>query len=633
MKKFLKLSVLALLILAIAVVTVVGVSADTVSAPAKYDAAGEGIVSSYYGIDRTKGYITGIAPGTSVERLRNVCLPGNISASQETLATGTTVTATYTVEVQPEVTTDPTDTTADTTVPPEPVLETRTCSLTAVVTGDLNGDGGVTITDMLMIKSAVLGEQLSDMAAVAADINYDGSVTITDFLKVKANLLGLGGIAAGRAAGSSAGDPIILMTPGSSANWNSGVTAAAFSSSDGSVATVDAAGTVTSLSGEGSAFVYALDENGNVLARAMVTVLNEKLTVSLDASSHRLSTGQTVTLTPAFNHPVSPVVTWTSSDPAIVTVDGNGTVTAQGFGTATVTASLDNGSAAQTTVTVAPPITGMKFGKTLYKVKPSGSRTLDIAVTPADTGEEIVWTSSNTSVATVGSDGTVTGVSKGTVTITATGKYSGVSASCSVKVCDLKQVAITFDDGPSGYSTALLNFLKENNIQATFFIVGNRISSYPNTVKRIVNEGHEIGYHSFDHTLQSYLSSEQITSDFKKSNQMLKSLTGVEFTVWRAPGGDYSTRIMNCIPLPHIGWSVDTRDWETLNTDSVYSSILRNSKDGSIILLHDLYNSSVNGAIKAMKEMIAGDYEFLTVTELLSRNGTAPQKSTHYYRG
>ena len=95
------------------------------------------------------------------------------------------------------------------------------------------------------------------------------------------------------------------------------------------------------------------------------------------------------------------------------------------------------------------------------------------------------------------------------------------------------------------------------------------------------------------------------------------------------PGGDYNDRILKCIPLPHIGWSVDTRDWETQSSESNYQSI-RKARDGDIILLHDLYSPSVNGAIRAMKEMIAGDYEFLTVTELLSRNGTAPQKHTNY---
>ena len=105
------------------------------------------------------------------------------------------------------------------------------------------------------------------------------------------------------------------------------------------------------------------------------------------------------------------------------------------------------------------------------------------------------------------------------------------------------------------------------------------------------------------------------------------------FTVWRTPGGGYNDRVLQALPLPHIMWSVDTLDWKNRNAASVRYSILNNAKDGSIILMHDLYGTTVDGAISAMKEMQAGDYEFVTVTELLSRNGTPPKASTTYFRG
>ena len=418
------------------------------------------------------------------------------------------------------------------------------------------------------------------------------------------------------------------MTPDSSESW-SAPGAVTYATDDNTVAMIDETGCITTGTQEGSTFVYALDEQGSVLSRSIVTVVSEKLTVSLGAASHRLINGQKLTLSARFNHPVIVPIHWSSSDSSVATVDDSGNVTAKGLGTATIVAALPNGSTAQATVTVVPPITSITFDKALYKVKPGASRTLGILLAPADTGEELIWSSSNTSIATVNADGTVTGVSKGTATITAKGKYSGLSASCTVKICDVKQVAITFDDGPSNHTATLLDFLSEYDIKATFFMVGNRLQSYSNTLKQMVEDGHEIGYHSYAHVLQSQLSSEQITSDFNNSSKILKELSGAEFTVWRSPGGDYNDRILKCIPLPHIGWSVDTRDWETQSSESNYQSI-RKARDGDIILLHDLYSPSVNGAIRAMKEMIAGDYEFLTVTELLSRNGTAPQKHTNY---
>lgn len=666
MRKFLKLPFYILLVLALALGPVLGITVQGAELPARYDGFSEGIVSSYYHIDREKGFIVGIAPGTTARQLLNVCLPGNCTVSQDRLATGATLTATCTAptppETLPEDTTAPADEeTTAATLPPEestppaaeateppaestespsettvpettpsapPESETKTYTLTVIVTGDLNGDGNVTITDMLMIKSAILGEQLSDTAAAAADINYDGKITITDFLKVKSCLLGLEEVTSGRPAGTAPADPLILMTPDSSESW-SAPGAVTYATDDNTVAMIDEKCCITTGTQEGSTFVYALDEQGSVLSRSIVTVVSEKLTVSLGAASHRLINGQKLTLSARFNHPVIVPIHWSSSDPSVATVDDSGNVTAKGLGTATIIAALPNGSTAQATVTVVPPITSITFDKALYKVKPGASRTLGILLAPADTGEELIWSSSNTSIATVNADGTVTGVSKGTATITAKGKYSGLSASCTVKICDVKQVAITFDDGPSNHTATLLDFLSEYDIKATFFMVGNRLQSYSNTLKQMVEDGHEIGYHSYAHVLQSQLSSEQITSDFNNSSKILKELSGAEFTVWRSPGGDYNDRILKCIPLPHIGWSVDTRDWETQSSESNYQSI-RKARDGDIILLHDLYSPSVNGAIRAMKEMIAGDYEFLTVTELLSRNGTAPQKHTNY---
>lgn len=666
MRKFLKLPFYILLVLALALGPVLGITVQGAELPARYDGFSEGIVSSYYHIDREKGFIVGIAPGTTARQLLNVCLPGNCIVSQDRLATGVTLTATCTAptppETLPEDTTAPADEeTTAATLPPEesippaaeateppvestespsettvpetppsapPESETKTYTLTVIVTGDLNGDGNVTITDMLMIKSAILGEQLSDTAAAAADINYDGKITITDFLKVKSCLLGLEEVTSGRPAGTAPADPLILMTPDSSESW-SVPGAVTYATDDNTVAMIDEKGCITTGTQEGSTFVYALVEQGSVLSRSIVTVVSEKLTVSLGAASHRLINGQKLTLSARFNHPVIVPIHWSSSDSSVATVDDSGNVTAKGLGTATIVAALPNGSTAQATVTVVPPITSITFDKALYKVKPGASRTLGILLAPADTGEELIWSSSNTSIATVNADGTVTGVSKGTATITAKGKYSGLSASCTVKICDVKQVAITFDDGPSNHTATLLDFLSEYDIKATFFMVGNRLQSYSNTLKQMVEDGHEIGYHSYAHVLQSQLSSEQITSDFNNSSKILKELSGAEFTVWRSPGGDYNDRILKCIPLPHIGWSVDTRDWETQSSESNYQSI-RKARDGDIILLHDLYSPSVNGAIRAMKEMIAGDYEFLTVTELLSRNGTAPQKHTNY---
>lgn len=601
MKKFLKNSAFLILILVTALLFSLGVSAQN---PRRYEPA-DGIQSAYYTVDAEKGWITGIAPGTSSQKLLSACIPAGAVASSEKVATGTTVSATY-------------------ETPDGPI----TATLTAIITGDLNGDAAISITDMLKVKSSILGEKLSETAAAAGDINGDGKVTITDFLRVKSHLLGLEKIGVAPKTNSE----LILMLPNSTYPAFAGQEAAGYQSQNPEIAAVAADGTVTAAAEEGSAYVYALDAEGAVIDRKFVTVLNDPVQISLGKETCLIAMGQTMTLKPTFNHPVSPAVTWVSSDENIVTVE-NGVLTAKTYGNATVTATIPNGQKAEVAVAVAPPITDIEMGKDLYKVKPGNSRKLALSLTPSDSGEEIQWSSSNEAVATVNDDGTVTGVTYGTVTITATGKYSGLSASCKVKVCNVKQVAMTFDDGPSDQTTRLLNFLKQNDIQVTFFLVGNRMSSYSSIVKRQAAEGHEMGYHSYAHANQPSLSSSQITSDFNKSNQILKEMTGKEFTVWRTPGGDYNSRVLSCVPVPHIMWSVDTLDWKNRNSYSVYSAIMNRAKDGSIILMHDLYGTTVDGATQAMKEMLAGDYEFVTVTELLSRNGTPPKAGTTYFNG
>ena len=250
------------------------------------------------------------------------------------------------------------------------------------------------------------------------------------------------------------------------------------------------------------------------------------------------------------------------------------------------------------------------------------------------TKETLTWKSSDTGIAKVSSAGVVTGLQKGSATITVTGKTTGIQASCKVVVGRSKQIALTFDDGPSNHTARLLDYLEDNeDIKVTFFMVGNRINSYKTSVKRMAEQGHELGYHSYAHKTQTNLSSSQILSDYNKSNKIIKGLTGKSFTVWRTPGGSYNSRVLQSVPLPHIMWSVDTRDWETKNATKVYNSITNNAKDGAIILLHDLHGTTVDGAIKAMKKLQAQGYEFVTVTELLSRDGTPPKAGSTYSRG
>ena len=577
-----------------ALLTLLPVATENVAAQgiSRYDPAKEGILSEYYTV--RDGYLTGILPGTAVSSVCHSCIPHGLTGQGETVKTGT-------------------------------VLTDGTRSVVAIVTGDLNGDGQLTITDMLMLKSAVLGEKLSTTAALAGDLNGDGKVSVTDFLKAKSCLLGLEQLRY-----TSLARELILLRPGAEETWEptaEGITAC--ESSDEAVLTIDEGGKITALQ-EGSAFVYGLDATGNVIARQMITVLDKALTATADISSLQLAPGQSRQVTLQFNHPVSPAVTWNSSDSSVVTVK-DGLVTAQKLGDATVTATAPGGVKVTVKVKVMTPITELQIERTLYKVKPGNTKSLAVLLKPADGSEEILWSSGDSSIAKVDSSGVVTGVKYGTVTITATGKYSGKKDTCQVKVCDVKQVAMTFDDGPGKRTDDLLDFLKESDLRVTFFLVGSRLKEFASDVKREAAEGHELGYHSYSHTIHTSMTDAKIKEEFKKSDDILYELTGQHFTVWRSPGGGYNDRVLSCIPLPHIMWFEDTQDWKTLNTYSVYRAIMNCANDGDIILLHDIHGTTIDGAIQAMRELNAGDYEFVTVTELLSRKGTPPENGKTYF--
>ena len=273
------------------------------------------------------------------------------------------------------------------------------------------------------------------------------------------------------------------------------------------------------------------------------------------------------------------------------------------------------------------------FQKDLYKLRPG--ETFSIASECNFLSDEtILWHSSNTNIATVDNAGNVTGIADGTVIITGIGQTSGFRVYCSVKVCDLKRIALTFDDGPSSHTTRLLDYLAEHeDVKVTFFVVGNRLPYYEDAVRRIGQQGHELAYHSYGHATQTWLSDETILSDFETSAEILKGITDQPFTLWRTPGGSYNSRVLDCIPLPHIMWSVDTRDWATRSSNAVYHSILSNSKNGSIVLLHDLHETTVDGAIRAIEDMRDGDYVFMTVTELLNFHGISPEPHNSYSHG
>lgn len=218
----------------------------------------------------------------------------------------------------------------------------------------------------------------------------------------------------------------------------------------------------------------------------------------------------------------------------------------------------------------------------------------------------------------------VTAHGYGECTITGT-LGGGLSDDVKVVVAD-KQVALTFDDGSAPPTENLLDGLEEEDVRATFFVVGSMskaAQTHTDALKRVIEDGHEVGNHTYNHPIGTT----NIDSELKKTDDLIISLGGKKTTVMRPPGGAMNSAIRNC-GKAIILWSVDTMDWKYRDAGNVKSGILT-AKDGDIVLMHDLYDTSVEGALTAIPELKQKGFYLTTVSDLLGD----PKPNTEYKNG
>lgn len=186
-----------------------------------------------------------------------------------------------------------------------------------------------------------------------------------------------------------------------------------------------------------------------------------------------------------------------------------------------------------------------------------------------------------------------------------------------VTVSETKRVAITFDDGPhSIYTEMLLDGLKERDVVATFFVIGVNIEGNEDVLKRISDEGHLIGNHTYSHESICDCSQNQLYDEISRTNILIKNVTGKDVNYIRPPYGDCKEKNINNMTV--VLWNVDPRDWSTTDEEVIVKRIVDNVSDGDIILLHDIFESSVNAALKTIDILKEQGYEFVTVEEFFS---------------
>ena len=185
-----------------------------------------------------------------------------------------------------------------------------------------------------------------------------------------------------------------------------------------------------------------------------------------------------------------------------------------------------------------------------------------------------------------------------------------------------KYVALTFDDGPSSFTDRLLDCLEANNARATFFMVGKEIASFPDEVKRMEKLGCELGNHTYDHVDLTTLSPEDMSAQIAGVDDALVNLTGHGATVLRPPYGAVNDSVRSTVGTPMILWSIDTLDWKTQNVEQVVETALSEVQDGSVILMHDIFSTSVDAAEILVPKLIQEGYQLVTVHELASLHKT-----------
>ncbi len=189
---------------------------------------------------------------------------------------------------------------------------------------------------------------------------------------------------------------------------------------------------------------------------------------------------------------------------------------------------------------------------------------------------------------------------------------------------DEKKIAVTFDAAWSDHDTAqLMEILDKYTAKATFFCVGDYVRKYPQAVKTFYDNGHEIGNHSDTHKLYTQATTEEIKKELTACNEEIKKITKKEPTVCRVPSGAYDNKSIEAaknLGMATIQWDIDSRDWKKLTVDEMYESIIKNTKNGSIILFHNGIENTPPALDKILCELSKQGYKFVTVSELIYKD-------------
>ena len=193
-------------------------------------------------------------------------------------------------------------------------------------------------------------------------------------------------------------------------------------------------------------------------------------------------------------------------------------------------------------------------------------------------------------------------------------------------------IAITYDDGPQTEAgNRIIDTYLKYNQRCTFFVVGDRVASRASEVKRMAENGFEIGNHSYSHKYLNKCDAQTIRSEIAKCNEAIAAATGITPTVMRLPGGNKNDTVLANVNMPIILWNVDTRDWDHRNAQKSIDAVVGKVKDGDIVLMHELYGATADATEVIVPKLLEQGFQLVTVSELAAYKGKQLNPNQIYY--
>ena len=198
---------------------------------------------------------------------------------------------------------------------------------------------------------------------------------------------------------------------------------------------------------------------------------------------------------------------------------------------------------------------------------------------------------------------------------------SGIIMDTAPEAVKKPMIALTFDDGPYDYTQPILDILERYGVRATFFVLGENVEERQDTVRHAVKNGNEIAGHTWSHLPLTELSNKAIEESIQATSAIIEQVTGIpSCSFFRPPFGLVNQRVANVsagLGYSLVGWTVDPQDWRLRNVNLIYDSVMNHVKENSIILLHDIFDTTASAMERVIPALIAEGYHLVTVSELL----------------